>query len=812
MRRILLLGLLLGLSLGVCRADEVIECGRWKVTYVSEKGTVKVNHADSEGAYRPVIISSVPEAHYDNAAGVSRSVKASDFAEVRTETAQTDDAFGPGTRFDIIFSRPSNGDEVTLTQHFQLFEQHPWILSSLEISSPDTLRANYLAPFSTQQTYALFNASANNRMLRVPFDNDNFVRYGRHPLNTTITSYEVTALYEGDSRRGIVIGSVDHDHWKNAIRIDASSDSRIKALCAYSGASDPTGTWDVLPHGKLVGTSITSARFFVGCDDDWRTCMELFTEACNLVVHKRDNWLSGTPVGWMSWNVMEVKNNFTDDKEIMEYISKVLRPMGFHNRQEAPNVISIDAWSNLNGSQERELCAEATPLNAVVGCYGCPFSLWWNEKDLDNTYYSSSMSTYTGRDVVLTANGKPLKFEGAFCLDPTHPAVKASMAKWIQQQIQRGFRYMKLDFMTCGIIQADSYYNPDVHTGVEAYNEGFSYFCKKVDEVKTPIFILNSIAPLFPYQYANARRVACDTWGSINWTEYSMNALTAGWWTGGLYQFNDPDGVPLIGRGDQAALTLGENRARLTNAAATGMVLLADNLSETNVSGQGSPTVSRKRAENLFANADFDALLGTGRTFKPVYGYKEHNGKADGAENFAMLRMGDTLYVAVINYSSSALKGTLPLALLGITEDDCLGIREVWFGSDVVPADGSLPYDVPAKDARIYRFTLKGTGVAPVVEKESLKKPLVRLSPSSEGGRGEPVLLVDAPAPLARVTVFASSGMTLADVSPGPDEACRIALPLPPSFCRRGTGRNSCSSLMLVQLQLADGTSATLKL
>ncbi|MBR4779199.1 MAG: hypothetical protein IK011_04840, partial [Bacteroidaceae bacterium] len=254
MRRILLLGLLLGLSLGVCRADEVIERGRWKVTYVSEKGTVKVNHADSEGAYRPVIISSVPEAHYDNAAGVSRSVKASDFAEVRTETAQTDDAFGPGTRFDIIFSRPSNGDEVTLTQHFQLFEQHPWILSSLEISSPDTLRANYLAPFSTQQTYALFNASANNRMLRVPFDNDNFVRYGRHPLNTTITSYEVTALYEGDSRRGIVIGSVDHDHWKSAIRIDASSDSRIKALCAYSGASDPTGTWDVLPHGKLVGT------------------------------------------------------------------------------------------------------------------------------------------------------------------------------------------------------------------------------------------------------------------------------------------------------------------------------------------------------------------------------------------------------------------------------------------------------------------------------------------------------------------------------------------------------------------------------
>ena len=813
MRRILLLWLLLGLSLGVCRADEVIEHGRWKVTYVSEKGTVKVNHADSEGAYRPVIISSVPEAHYAGGAGVTRSVQASDFAEVRTETARTDDAFGPGTRFDIIFSRPSNGDDVTLTQHFYFFEQHPWILTSLEIASPDVLRSNYLAPFSTQQTYALFNASPHNRMLRVPFDNDNFVRYGRHPLSTTITSYEVTALYEGESRRGIVIGSVDHDHWKSAIRIEAASDSRIKALCAYSGASDPTGTWDVLPHGSLVGTSITSARFFIGCDDDWHKGMEAFTEACNIVVHKRDNWPSGTPVGWMSWNVMEVKNNFTDDKEIMEYIGKVLRPMGFHNRQEAPNVISIDSWSNLNSSQERELCAEATPLNAVVGCYGCPFSLWWNEKDLDNTYYSSSLSTYTGRDVVLKANGKPLKFEGAFCLDPTHPAVKASMAKWIQQQIQRGFRYMKLDFMTCGILQADSYYNPEVHTAVEAYNEGFSYFCKKVDEVKTPIFILNSIAPLFPYQYSNARRVACDTWGSINWTEYGMNALTGGWWTEGLYQFNDPDGVPLIGKGDQSALTLGENRARLTNAAATGMVLLADNFSQTNVSGQGNPTVSRKRAENLFANADFNALIGTGRTFMPVYGYKEHNGKADGAENFAMLRMGDTLYVAVINYgSSSALKGTLPLSLLGIDKDDCLSICEIWMGTDVALADDALPYDVPTKDARIYRISLTNTGIHPIRESNKPAKPTVHLTPSQGGGMDEAVLLVDAPAPLARVTVFAPSGMTLADVSPAPDAACRLALPLPFSFCRKGTARSSCSSLMLVQLQLTDGTSTTVKL
>lgn len=775
MKRLLLSSVLFTLLVSTlpftkCRADEIFTYGRWKVTYVSEKGTVKVNHADSEGAYRPVIISSIPEAHYDNAAGSSRSVQASDFAEVKTTETSTDDAFGPGTCFDIIFSRPSNGDNITLTQHFYFFEHHPWMLTSLEISSSDTLRSNYLAPFSTQQTYALFNASPNNRMLRVPFDNDSFVRYGRHPLSTTITSYEVTAIYEGESRRGVIIGSVDHDHWKSAIRIDATSDSRIRALCAYSGASDPKGTWDVLPHGKLVGTRITSARFFLDCDDDWRQGMEAFTDACNLVVPKRSNWLYGTPVGWMSWNVMETKNNYTDDHEIMEYISTVLRPLGFHNRQGAPNVMSIDAWSNLNRSQERELCEDAVPLSAIVGCYGNPFSLWWNENDLDNTYYKSSLSSYTGRDVVLKANGKPLKFEGAFCLDPTHPAVKASMAKWITEQIQKGFRYMKLDFVTCGILQADNYYNPDVHTAVEAYNEGFSYFCKKVDEVKTPIFILNSIAPLFPYQYANARRVSCDTWGSINWTEYSMNALSAGWWTAGLYQYNDPDGVPLIGRGDQAALTLGENRARLTNAAITGMVLLADNLSKSNVSGQGNPTVSRKRAEHLFSNTEFNALLGTGRTFKPIYGYKEYSGKADGAENFAMLRTGDTLYVAVINYdSSSSLTGCLPFSLLGINGNDCLSIRELWQGEDIgtpLLQDGEalLPYDVPARDARIYCITLKDTSLGQQLKTKGKQEGIQSIS---------------------HVSVFSPAGIPLDDISP--------------------------EGLRLVKVLFADGTFTTLK-
>ena len=98
------------------------------------------------------------------------------------------------------------------------------------------------------------------------------------------------------------------------------------------------------------------------------------------------------------------------------------------------------------------------------------------------------------------------------------------------------------------MVQADSYYNKDVTTAVEAYNEGFSHFISEVDKGE-PMFIALSIAPIFPYQYGNSRRIACDTWGKIGQSEYSLNSVSGGWWTNEFYQYNDPDHLVLVGNG-----------------------------------------------------------------------------------------------------------------------------------------------------------------------------------------------------------------------------------------------------------------------
>ena len=155
-----------------------------------------------------------------------------------------------------------------------------------------------------------------------------------------------------------------------------------------------------------------------------------------------------------------------------------------------------------------------------------------------------------------------------------------------------------MDFTSNGMVQADSYYNKDVTTAVEAYNEGFSHFISEVDKGE-PMFIALSIAPIFPYQYGNSRRIACDTWGKIGQSEYSLNAVSGGWWTNEFYQYNDPDHLVLVGN-DAEKETEGENRARITNGAVSGMVLVSDNYSLEDKSGRGDAKLSRERVPKRF--------------------------------------------------------------------------------------------------------------------------------------------------------------------------------------------------------------------
>ena len=184
------------------------------------------------------------------------------------------------------------------------------------------------------------------------------------------------------------------------------------------------------------------------------------------------------------------------------------------------------------------------------------------------------------------------------------------------------------------------------------------------------------------------------------------NAVAGGWWTKEFYQYNDPDHLVLVGN-DQEKETEGENRARFTNGAVSGMVLVSDNYSLEDRSGRGDAKLSRERAGKILMNADVNEMADLGRSGRPVYGYREYNGKADGAETCFVQESDKYLYLSVINYKDGPASGTVALERLGLSSGDFGEVKELWTGEAVKVGAGGLSYTVPGKDARIFRFSKK---------------------------------------------------------------------------------------------------------
>lgn len=682
MRRLLFVFALYFLAVIAADAREMnVKVGEWVIAYNNVYHTFSYSHRG-----KPMMGCSRPEAVY-TIGNEDCKVSSSDFSRARV--ASTDSTKS------IVLEDNVHGDGVSMTLEFL-----PWrdaLQTRLLIQGKSQMASNYMVPLHTVTKWRPVGTVL--RMLKVPFDNDGFSRYEYNRLSTEMTSYEVTAVFDGITRNGLIVGSVDHAHWKSAVDINACGDNTVTMLKAYSGVSTKE-THDLISHGKLVGTTIASAWMMIADAADWREGMELFAEACVDRQPRRNTWKGGTPVGWQSWGVMSTHNSMKIDTAISDYYATELRKMGFCG-ENGVQIMSIDAWDNLSSQDKYNLTAHCEKQGQIAGIYRSPFSLWWDkEESLQNPLYAGC--EYKAYDCVLKANGKPFKYDGAFCLDPTHPATKEMMRRDMEEARNQGFRYVKVDFVTNGILQADSYYNKNVHTAVEAYNEGFSYFADQCyDKDGQPMFIALSISPIFPYQYGNSRRIACDTWGKIGQSEYAMNAICGGWWTNTLFQHNDPDHIVLIGN-DDVKETEGENRARLTTGFTSGMLLLADNydINDT-ITKCGDPKLSVERAQKLLSNPKINALIGNVKhSFRPLYGYRPFDGKASSADNFVTYEDDEAIYIAIVNYSESPLDGVIDNNTLGLADNAVYHVEELWTGE----FHDNMRYNVPGHDARIYKI------------------------------------------------------------------------------------------------------------
>lgn len=749
--------------------DYNLQRGDLQLRYSSDDNRLDLNY---KGA--ALLNGIVAEADCSVAGGEQMTISAAGLRP-QVSVVPVSDEFGSGEAMVAEYT----SDGVVMTQTLSLYDGCPYLIArvSLRAAGDADISSNRIVAFAVSSTSTPMGGTS-NRILWVPYDNDGHGAYESFKIAaaklTESVSHEVGCVYNTDSRFGIVAGAVDHDTWKNGVTIAGNYMARIDRFECLSGLSNYF-TRDALPHGKVTGKTVSSARFMVGGFDDWREGMYAFGDANNAVAPRLE-WPDGNPIGWSSYGSMQEKVNYDGVVECARFIRDNLYERGFHNAN-GQSVISLDACGEDNipvnrlVTLSRNVFGDGTSYtyggqkydgtNMVLGLYGGPFCIW--EWVMDSKVPGTGLNgepDYYFRDMALKVNGEYYKVpsNGAYASDPTHPAVAKIIATMCKNYADRGAKYAKVDFMNCGMVQGDSYYLPEVTTAVQAYNYAMKML--RDEAAKYGMYVVMAMSPAFPYEYVHGRRTCCDRFSEIGESEYVMNATSYGFWMDRLYSVCDPDQLVMCRNDLNKRETDGENRVRATTGVVTGAFIWGDNFSDKVLNNDGTvrgfPEETRQRALAIMGNEEINAYVRehTG-CFMPV----ECNGEytsPNTSEGVFVKHADDATYVAVFNFGTVLAKsGDLKFERLGIPVTEGYSIRELWFGEDVAPnADGSgFRYNVPAKDVRVYKLT--STSSLGEIRDEAAQAPRVT------AWLGEGGVNVKANAALDQVWVYGIDGRLL---------------------------------------------------
>ncbi|MEG1441874.1 MAG: hypothetical protein RSC29_04365, partial [Oscillospiraceae bacterium] len=244
---------------------------------------------------------------------LNTAVKSSDYTYRRLETKELNDGYGKGKAYTVI----SNSVGIPeMRQNFYVYDEKPYALISVELSSPNGVKSNFMAPITAMgDNVANIGNIDDGRSMFVPYDNDAWVRYRGDELSGVHTSYWTTSVYDNTSRNSIVMGSVDHDTWKSGTSTYSADSKNVNFLGSFGGIWSAKYTYDYHPHGSIDGTTISSPKMFIGYFEDWRDGMETYGEAnnCNVPMLK---WESGVPFGYNSWYGQGSKVNYKDSCDV----------------------------------------------------------------------------------------------------------------------------------------------------------------------------------------------------------------------------------------------------------------------------------------------------------------------------------------------------------------------------------------------------------------------------------------------------------------------------------------------------------------
>ena len=594
-------------------------------------------------------------------------------------TKEIQDSFGKGKLLTVLAEYK---DGRTLCQKFYLYEEASYLLAEVSIEGEARIGSNEITVLKAEMV--TFPQGEDMRFLATPFDNDDFVRYAALPFSEIREGYEMGAVYDAVSRNGMVAGSISHSTWKTGIRAQKKEDvpqgrngggqekegaSFLEGFEVVAGVTSKL-TRDTLPHGTVYGTQIDSPKIFLGFSADYRDGLEAYGRA-NSIVAPPLAWEKGVPVGWNSWAAVATEINYDIYTKTSDFVKEKLQSAGYS--ADGRVYINFDAfWDRLS---EEELIAAAGHVKEngqIPGIYTTPFT-YWGPADTKDVVPGTD-GKYHWQDILLKdEDGNVLPpIDGGLSIDPTHPGNKLRL-EWELGNFKRwGFHYVKMDFMAHGAVEG-VHYDKEITTGIAAYNFGMQQIDAILEEElrAQDFFISLSIAPVFPGQYAHGRRISCDVFGTINWTEYMLNSLSYGWWLNeNVYRFNDPDHVVLYNSYNHREESMfNEGLSRFFSAVISGTMLLN--------SDDYRQEAAKERAGEILTKTEILDIARAGKTFRPVEG----NTGEKACDSFVRQKEDGSLYLAVFNFSDTETKQMeLSLERLGLQAKKPYIAKDLWSG------------------------------------------------------------------------------------------------------------------------------------
>lgn len=584
----------------------------------------------------------------------------------------------------------------TMTQTFRMAEDAPYLLTEVTLSRDGGLSTNCISPIAV---YEGGIAIDNGVFVQIPYDNDMWVEpsfTGVRRLGLKTYSYEVGAFYDAATNAGIVAGSVEHDAWKTGVALSVQQAS-VMGFEVFGGIADIM-TRDVEAHGFLSGDSVKSPLVFVGYYTDWRDGLKAYAQANADQVPPKAS-AADVPFGYNSWGVLQDKVKYSDMTAVSDYIKENLQDAW--TGDGAAVYVNIDSfWDFIVHNDPscslslddalRAFVEHCHANNQKAGIYFTPFTAWHSSEEvLKNARVEGTKYTYYAAALKRSDGSLYGKLDGGFALDPTHPATIRRFTDKLNYFIDLGFEYVKLDFMAHGAAEG-KHYAKSITTGIQAYNFGMA----KILEICQGKMLVNlSIAPLFPYQYADGRRISCDAFASLDNTQHVLSYLTACFWEGAVYPYPDPD--HLVVWGADGNVTDGEARCRVTSGAISGTSFLVGD----DLTGIEPGSAKDERIRSMFGNADVISVAKLGQMFTP---WEVIPGEKCAETYFCA--DGNDFYLAVFNFDSDAKDYAFNLAGY-LADSGEYTVKELWRGTELSLNGGSLIVTVPKKDAAIYRIT-----------------------------------------------------------------------------------------------------------